>query len=66
MGSDPLDHQNETSSVVTREVVAYIKDNYKTGKKFKDLVLEQRIEHAKELLTGVRYKTYEVAEIIGM
>ncbi|NOU72671.1 hypothetical protein GC098_14770 [Paenibacillus sp. LMG 31458] len=35
MGSDPLDHQNETSSAVTREVVAYIKDNYN-----KDLSLQ--------------------------
>jgi len=37
----------------------------KTGEKFSDYLLKVKMEKAKELLMDIKYKTYEVSELVG-
>lgn len=45
----------------------YLSDMFKkeTGMNFKDYIINYRIEVAKDLLKDIKYKTYEVAEMVG-
>ncbi|HEY5583052.1 MAG TPA: response regulator [Ruminiclostridium sp.] len=67
------DHYNEqvTLNEVAENVYVstfYISRMFKKelGKSFIDYINEVRIEKAKELLKDVKYKTYEVAELVGI
>lgn len=66
------EHYNENITLDTLANIVYVTPNYfsrvfkeETGENYKEYLTKYRVEQAKELLKNVRYKTYEVAEMVG-
>ena len=68
-------HENYSEQLTLNDIAAhvYVSPSYvsrmfgrEVGKNFVDYLNEVRIEKAKELLSDVRYKTYEIADRVGI
>jgi len=66
---------NYTQNIALNDVAAHVHMNASylsriikkiTGSNFVDILLQARIEQAKVLLRQIHYKTYEVAELVGI
>ncbi|WP_304944114.1 helix-turn-helix domain-containing protein, partial [Vallitalea guaymasensis] len=63
-------YQNVTLQYVADKVnisPSYLSKYFKskTGENFSDYVLKIKMEKARELLMDIKYKTYEVSELVG-